>query len=1106
MKKKTLLKRDPQWYKDAIIYEVHVKTFCDKNGDGIGDFKGLTSKLDYLENLGVTAIWLLPFYPSPLRDDGYDTADYMDVNPQYGTLKDFKELLAEAHKRGIRVITELVLNHTSNEHQWFQAARKAPPGSPERDFYVWSDNSEKYKDARIIFTDFEASNWTWDSVAGAYYWHRFYSHQPDLNFDNPAVHKALFAVIDYWFGMGVDGLRLDAVPYLYEREETNCENLPETHQFLKKLRAHIDSKFEDKMLLAEANQWPEDAVDYFGKGDECHMAFHFPIMPRIYMSLQVEDSFPLIDILRSTPDIPENCQWATFLRNHDELTLEMVTDEERDRMYRYYAQDPKAKINVGIRRRLAPLLHNNRRKLELVNILLFTMPGTPVIYYGDEIGMGDNFYLGDRNGVRTPMQWSTDRNGGFSRANPQGLYLPPIIDPEYHFESVNVENQERNLFSLLWWMKGLISARKKNKALGRGDFRLINSSNSKVFSFVRTWNDEKILVVINLSKYAQLTEIEVDAFEGYIPIEVFSKNKFAALTKDRYSLTLGGHDYFLFTLEEGGQESISRKIPNIELSDDWSSLYFDSMKPLMEGKILPKYLKHSTEFIYETRTISNVKIVEQVHYSQEPLARLYVVEIHFSEGTNELLLLPVNLALSDQEKRNIPEYETYGIANVVLNGQEASFYESRKDSTFRDFLFDIIFSKKKIKGLAGDIQGYSGMLLKKFTSRGEDVRSRTYKNGQKDTSFVFADKFILKLFRRFKEGVNPSVELRQLLTEKAKFECVPDYVGKIEYRPNTNAPISTIGILSEFIERDDTAWSYTLSALGRFFDAVLERKEELSGFQIGVVPSLVDYKTLEMPELLRELIGGEFIENIRRLAVRTAQMHLALEHISDSKDYAPEEFSLLHQRSMFQALQTKVRKTFELLKNKKNVIDEDIMPLYQDILAREKEIMDIMKRITHDKIEATRIRVHGDYQLGRVFYTGDDFKILDMEGDPIHASRTRRFKQSAFRDVASMIRSFHYATLGALRWEHAYRNRDIKFLENWTVPWYSFVSGVFLFSYLEVARGASFIPRKSQQIDVLLEIFLLENAIDELAFDLERKPEAVVIGLQGIDDILGRIK
>src|SRR5689334_11417251 len=565
---------DPLWYKDAIIYEMHVKTFCDSDGDGMGDFRGVIEKLDYLQELGITAIWLLPFYPSPLRDDGYDIADYFDVNPNFGTLDDFRAFLDAAHQRNLRVITELVINHTSDQNSWFQQSRRAPPGSPEREFYVWSDTPEKYNEARIIFKDFETSNWTWDPVAKAYYWHRFYSHQPDLNFDNPAVHGMVEKVCDYWLDMGVDGLRLDAIPYLYERENTSCENLPETHDYLRKLRAHVDAKFPNRMLLSEANQWPEDAVAYFGKGDESHMNFHFPLMPRMFMALQMEDRFPIIDILDQTPAIPDNCQWAMFLRNHDELTLEMVTDEERDYMRRVYATDPVARINLGIRRRLAPLLANSRRKIELLNTLLFSMPGTPVLYYGDEIGMGDNFYLGDRNGCRTPMQWSSDRNAGFSRANPQQLYLPITIDPEYHYEAINVENQQKNLSSLLWWMRRVIAMRKNFRAFSRGSLEFLFPENSKVLAFLRRYENETVLVVVNLSRFAQSAEIDLSSVAGSVPIEMFSRNHFPPIKKAPYILTIGphGHFWFAFQPQKEKRQTKKRVVPVINAESNLRAL------------------------------------------------------------------------------------------------------------------------------------------------------------------------------------------------------------------------------------------------------------------------------------------------------------------------------------------------------------------------------------------------------------------------------------------------------------------------------------------------------------------------------------------------------
>jgi maltose alpha-D-glucosyltransferase / alpha-amylase len=542
----------PLWYKDVVIYQLHVRAFYDSTGDGIGDFIGLTSKLDYLQDLGVTALWLLPFYPSPLKDDGYDIANYTNVHPAYGTLRDFKAFLREAHNRGLRVITELVLNHTSDQHPWFQRARRAKPGSPHRDFYVWSNTPEKYKEARIIFKDFEPSNWTWDPVAKAYFWHRFYSHQPDLNFENPLVRRELLETVSFWLNLGVDGMRLDAVPYLFEQEGTNCENLPETHAFLKELRRYVDENYPGRMLLAEANQWPEDAIAYFGDGDECHTAFNFPVMPRLFMAKQMEDRFPIVDILQQTPAIPANCQWVLFLRNHDELTLEMVTDEERDYMYRVYAHDPQARINLGIRRRLAPLLNDNRRTIELLHGLLFSLPGTPVIYYGDEIGMGDNIYLGDRDGVRTPMQWSADRNAGFSLANPQRLYLPLVIDPEYLYETVNVENQRNNPQSLWWWIKRLIAVRNQHPAFGRGTLELLLPDNAKVLAFVRQFEEDRVLVVANLSRFSQYVELDLSAMESYVPMELFGHHSFPPIGKLPYLLTLGPHSFYYFSLEKKG--------------------------------------------------------------------------------------------------------------------------------------------------------------------------------------------------------------------------------------------------------------------------------------------------------------------------------------------------------------------------------------------------------------------------------------------------------------------------------------------------------------------------------------------------------------------------
>ncbi|HEY7270451.1 MAG TPA: maltose alpha-D-glucosyltransferase, partial [Dehalococcoidia bacterium] len=642
--------RDPLWFKDAIIYEAHVRAFYDSNEDGVGDFRGLTEKLDYLQDLGVTAIWLLPFYPSPLLDDGYDIADYTAVHPAYGDLRDARLFIREAHRRGLRVITELVCNHTSDQHPWFQRARRAKRGSAARNFYVWSDDPEKYQDARVIFKDFETSNWTWDPVAGQYYWHRFYRHQPDLNFESPQVQKAILAVMETWLELGVDGLRLDAVPYLYEREGTNCENLPQTFEFLRKLRAHIDSRFADRMLLAEANQWPEDAVAYFGDGDMCHMAYHFPVMPRLFMSIHMEDRFPVFDILRQTPAIPENCQWAMFLRNHDELTLEMVTDEERDYMYRVYANEQQMRINLGIRRRLAPLLGNHRRRIELMNGLLFSLPGTPVIYYGDEIGMGDNIYLGDRNGVRTPMQWSGDRNAGFSRANPQKLYLPIIIDPEYHYETVNVQAQRDNPHSLLWWTKRLIALRKRYKAFGRGSLEFLQPDNRKVLAFVRSYENERILVIANLSRFVQGVELDLSAYQGQVPVEMFGRVDFPPVADRPYFVTLGPHSFYWFSLEQAREplrvvDVAPDGMPTLLSAGPWQSLFQEEPERSVT-LALTAFLERQRWFAGKSQGIRSLNVTEHIELRTRHgrHALLCLLDVQYNDGGSGMYFLPLAMA------------------------------------------------------------------------------------------------------------------------------------------------------------------------------------------------------------------------------------------------------------------------------------------------------------------------------------------------------------------------------------------------------------------------------------------------------------------------------
>ncbi len=1081
---------DPLWYKDAIIYELHVKTFHDSDGDGMGDFRGLIEKLDYLQELGITAIWLLPFYPSPLRDDGYDIADYFDVNPNYGTLEDFRAFLHAAHERGLRVITELVINHTSDQNHWFQKSRRALPDSPEREFYVWSETPEKYQEARIIFKDFETSNWAWDPVAKAYYWHRFYSHQPDLNFDNPAVHAAVEKVCDFWLDMGVDGLRLDAVPYLYEREGTNCENLPETHQYLRKLRAHVDLKFPGRMLLAEANQWPEDAVAYFGKGDESHMSFHFPLMPRMFMSLQMEDRFPIIDILDQTPPVPENCQWAMFLRNHDELTLEMVTDEERDYMWRVYANDPHARINLGIRRRLAPLLANSRRKMELLNTMLFSMPGTPIIYYGDEIGMGDNIYLGDRNGCRTPMQWSPDRNAGFSKANPQQLHLPIIIDPEYHYEAINVENQQKNLSSLLWWMRRVIAMRKNFRAFSRGTLEFLYPDNAKVLAFLRRTEDETVVVVVNLSRFSQSVELDLSRFSGCMPIEMFSRNPFPTIKKSPYILTLGPHSHYWFVLQaqtEARRLSKKRIVPTLNAPAELATLLHNGQRARIEKEILPNYIRSCRWFGAKARTLRHMRVLEQSPISSEPgAAEFWFVEASYLDGPNETYALPVKIASRDKAHA-MSQSAPHSVIARFQGAEEAILFDAVWDADFREKLFRLMLDRQRAAGKNGHLVGTVSQALAQKSA--DAVPSSHVLTGeQSNSSMLFENKFFLKLYRKLEDGVNPDVEVTRFLTERARFPNVPAFGGAIEYRRGKSEP-TVVCLLQSAISAERDAWTLTLDSVGRYYERVLGRKADLQN------------QTTPPGALLEELIGGIYPEKAMLLGQRTAELHRALASIEEDRAFAPEPFNAMAQRSAYQNMRALVRRNFALLQKKLPELAEAFREEAKEVLAAEKQIHERGKRLLDRKTNAAKIRIHGDYHLGQVLYTGKDFVILDFEGEPARALSERKLKRSALRDVAGMMRSFQYAAYSAL-WQPAMRTEDVPFLERWADFWYRQMSSVFLQSYLKTTTDAVFIPQNADDLQVLLEAYLLDKAVYEIGYELNNRPDWVVIPIRGIKHIL----
>jgi maltose alpha-D-glucosyltransferase / alpha-amylase len=1085
---------EQHWYKDVIIYQAHVRSFMDSNGDGIGDFKGLISKLDYLKSLGVNALWILPFYKSPLRDGGYDISDFTEINEDYGTMADFRRFIREAHKRDLRVITELVLNHTSSDHKWFERARNSKADSVYRDFYVWSDSPDKYSDARIIFQDFEHSNWTWDPVAQSYYWHRFYAHQPDLNFDNPRVHTTLLKILDFWFDMGVDGLRLDAIPYLYEREGTNCENLPETHEFLKKLRAHIDANYEGKMLLAEANQWPEDASAYFGDGDECHMSFHFPLMPRLYMSMKMEDRFPLIDILDQTPAIHEDCQWAIFLRNHDELTLEMVSDEERDYMYKSFARDPKQRINLGIRRRLAPLLNNDRKSIELMNILLFSLPGTPIIYYGDEIGMGDNYYLGDRDGVRTPMQWSADRNAGFSTAEPQQLFLPVVFNQDYHYESINVENHDKNPSSLLWWMRRVISKRKQYKAFSRGNIEFIDTNNSKILAFTRTYEEQIVLVVINLSRYSQQAELDLRKYAGYIPTELFSRNDFTMIGENTYMFPLQFKNYFWFELRQPEEDEKPEAI-ELDYQLSFTSRQWNQMNEAMRKSLqnlLAEYIRKSRWFRGKAKKLRDLAVLDTIPVNNRDLTSyVLIIEIKYIEGKDEYYVIPLSLFTGEGLIDLRYQYPEAVITQVKVDGQEGILFDGSYDTSFRDVLFRLIHQRSKARNAKGEITGLPG---KKFTSRvrkGElPLSSRVLTAEQSNTSILYDNRFFFKLYRSPEEGNNPELEILRGLTEHTTFRNFPTYAGSLEYKSAGTGQMS-LGLLVDFVSNEGNAWDFTQHHIERYFDRIWSEKQLLAS------PDQADAgKALE-------LLDSFFVEMISLLGRRTAELHMALASITKNKSFAEEPFSLLYQKSLYQGFRTLVKRTISEMKSARPKMDAEQQILLDGIIQNESLLLSTVKQtLEKKKIRTSKIRVHGDYHLGQVLFTGKDFIIIDFEGEPTRALTARSLKYCPFKDVAGMLRSFHYAIyMGQLEFNTRVPE-SVRMLEPWLEPWYAAVKEIYISGYLETAGNASFIPSEKRQIEDLLSVYSIEKAIYEADYELNNRPDWLHIPLNGLNKIL----
>jgi maltose alpha-D-glucosyltransferase/alpha-amylase len=1073
---------DDLWFKDAIIYQLHVKAFSDSNGDGIGDFVGLTEKLDYLQELGVNTLWLLPFYPSPGRDDGYDIADYRRINPDFGTLRDFRRFMTEAHRRDLRVITELVINHTSDQHPWFKRARRSRPGTDARNWYVWSDTDTKYAGTRIIFTDAEKSNWSWDDDAKAYYWHRFFSHQPDLNFDNPRVLWALVQVMRRWLDMGVDGFRLDAIPYLCERDGTINENLPETHAIIKRIRAELDSYGPGKVLLAEANQWPEDVSAYFGDGDECHMAYHFPLMPRIYMAIAQEDRFPIADILRQTPDIPANCQWALFLRNHDELTLEMVTDVERDYLWSTYANDPRARINLGIRRRLASLMDNDHRKIELMNSLLFSLPGAPIIYYGDEIGMGDNIYLGDRNGVRTPMQWTSDRNGGFSRCDPARLYLPVIMDPVYGHQSVNVEAQQRSPSSFLNWMRRLIGVRRSTHAFSRGTLSFVRPGNRTVLCYVRQYENDTIVCVANLSRSAQAAQIDLSPWKGRVPLEMLGRAAFPPIGDEPYVVTLAPYGFFWFLLgDPAGPPAEARTVPREIITLVWPSERDSPLavreRQAFERDVLPHFLLERRWFAEKARGLPAVKLDAIIPLERDGVAAaLALIRVPGEQAATSRYLLPLTVTWTRFDRSaTVP---ANAIAAIRRGRQEGTLTDASADPDFVRLLLDAMRSGETITRGEHRLEGVPTAALAQISVSVDKITAPNRE--QSNTTVIVGSDCVLKIFRKLNEGVHPEIEIGRFLIEHTDYLNVPTLLGSVELVEGDRR--SGLAVAHSFIENQGDAWSVTEAFLGRFID---------DQRVLSAAPSQ------ESPEL------ASYLGRIKQIGRRTGELQTALASRPDIEAFAPEPVGAEDVAAWTERLAERSAHTLDLLADKRASLGEVEQNLADRILAARAAIIEHIQASLLGTTTAVKVRHHGDFHLGQVLVAKDDAFILDFEGEPGRSLVERRAKAPAARDVAGLIRSIDYSTTSALfnavNLTPEERNLLVPSLELWRDK-----AVEEFWAACRQASDPALWPADATEAQNLLDFFLLEKAFYEMEYELMNRPAWLHVPLHGTWRILKR--
>ncbi|ROM69487.1 maltose alpha-D-glucosyltransferase [Pseudomonas brassicacearum] len=1094
--------KDPLWYKDAVIYQVHVKSYFDSNNDGIGDFPGLIEKLDYIADLGVNTIWLLPFYPSPRRDDGYDIAEYRGVSPDYGTMADARRFIAEAHKRNLRVITELVINHTSDQHPWFQRARKAKPGSAARDFYVWSDNDHKYDGTRIIFLDTEKSNWTWDPVAGQYFWHRFYSHQPDLNFDNPQVIKAVLSVMRYWLDMGIDGLRLDAIPYLIERDGTNNENLPETHDVLKLIRAEIDANYPDRMLLAEANQWPEDTQLYFGdvdaqglNGDECHMAFHFPLMPRMYMALAQEDRFPITDILRQTPEIPANCQWAIFLRNHDELTLEMVTDKERDYLWNYYAADRRARINLGIRRRLAPLMERDRRRVELLNSLLLSMPGTPTLYYGDEIGMGDNIYLGDRDGVRTPMQWSIDRNGGFSRADPASLVLPPIMDPLYGYLSVNVETQAGDPHSLLNWTRRMLAVRKQSQAFGRGTLKMLSPSNRRILAYTREYTSpegkhEIILCVANVSRSAQAAELDLSTYAGMVPVEMLGGNAFPPIGQLNFLLTLPPYGFYWFALATENQMPSWHVEPAQSLPDFTTLVLKKRLEELLEAPsrttleqtILPSWLQNRRWFAGKDSAIEKVNIVYGVRFgdAQHPVL-LSEIDVT-SAGQTLRYQLPFGLLAEDQVGAALPQQ--LALSRVRRVRQVGLITDAFSLESFVRAVLQGMQNATVLPFTEGELrfeptEGLTALNL------GAEPEVRYLSAEQSNSSVVVGGALVLKLIRKVASGVHPELEMSAYLTA-AGFSNISPLLGSV-IRRDAQGEDALLMIAQGYLSNQGDAWEWTQNNLERAL------RDELAN---AVSEQEQHYNAL-----------GELKDFAGMLGQRLGEMHQVLAQATDDPDFAPQPTHAKEAQAIGKDVVAQVENALRLLKQNQGQLNPADQAMVARLLEHKKTVLAHIQALAAKAVGGLRIRVHGDLHLGQVLVIKGDAYLIDFEGEPARPLHERRGKHSPYKDVSGVLRSFDYAAAMAIHLNTVDSTADADAARQRVADRYlKEAREAFVQAYRLAAASLAHEWKDAEGEDAALALFGLEKAAYEVAYEAENRPAWLPVPLHGLVGLLSGLE